>query len=347
MTFPRLQQMIGQLFIVGFTGQSPSDTHPICRDITERNLGGVIIFDRHLATKSATNNITGASQLKQLTATLQKYRGTKLLIAVDQEGGRVNRFREEFGFPVTPSAGELGRTASVHASTKCAKQTASMLKNCGVNLNLAPVVDLNSNPANPIIGKIGRSFSDNADKVCEHASIWITEQAKAGILSCLKHFPGHGSSKDDSHLGFVDITKSWRAAELEPYQKLIDMDLADAIMAGHLYNKNLDPKYPATLSRLSIDRLLRDKMHFSGVVISDDMQMKAITDTYGLVDACIMALKAGVDLVIIGNNLSYDPTIFTRIYKTVLEAVDRGTLHEDIIKTAYRRVQNFKSLIDT
>lgn len=342
---PSLKQMIGQLFIIGFTGKTVSKSHPIFTDIDERSLGGVIIFDRHLATKAATNNITGAAQLKQLTATLQEFSSTKLLIAVDQEGGRVNRFREEFGFPVSPSAEQLGAATGTMQSRASATQTAYMLKNCGVNLNLAPVVDLNSNNKNPIIGKVERSFSDKPDKVFEHASIWVTEHRKAGILSCLKHFPGHGSSKNDSHLGFVDITKSWQTTELEPYKKLITKGLADAIMVGHLYNKDLDPDYPATLSVPTINKLLKEDMQFGGVVISDDLQMRAITDKYALEDACIMALKAGVDLIIIGNNLSYDPTIFSRIHKAIEKAVNKGSLSEETIRNAWKRVQTFKSLL--
>ena len=345
MNNPPLNQMIGQLFIVGFKGHTLSHSDPICRDITERNLGGVILFDRHLATQTAANNITGTSQLTNLTNILQELNSEKLLIAVDQEGGKVNRFRKEYGFPLTPSAGELGIADGTRKSTKSAQQTAHMLKSCGINLNLAPVVDLNTNTTNPIIGKIGRSFSGDPRKVCGHATTWIVEHQKEGVLSCLKHFPGHGSSKDDSHLGFVDITETWQIAELIPYSELIADGLADAIMVGHLYNNKLDPEYPATLSKKIITETLKEKMVFRGAVISDDMQMRAITDKYGLEEACIMAIAAGVDIVIIGNNLSYDPDIFTGVHKAVLKAVDKGILNEDTIKSAWRQVQNFKSLI--
>ncbi|MFT5730469.1 MAG: beta-N-acetylhexosaminidase [Desulforhopalus sp.] len=345
MNYPPLDQMIGQLFIIGFKGQTISENDPIGLDIAERNLGGVILFDRHLATQAKTNNITGTEQLEKLTSKLQEFRPEKLLIAVDQEGGRVNRFREEFGFSLTPSAGDLGLTNATTETAKSSKQTAQMLRSCGINLNFAPVVDLNSNPTNPIIGKIGRSFSNAPDTVCAHASTWIAEHRKENILSCLKHFPGHGSSRDDSHLGFVDITDSWDGAELIPYENLIAEGLADAIMVGHLYNKAFDPNYPATLSLKTIKEILRQKLQYKGIVISDDMQMKAITDKYGLVEACIISLAAGVDMLIIGNNLSYDPNIFAGIHKEIIQAVDKGTLSEDTIKSAWRRVQNYKSLI--
>lgn len=345
MNYPPMDQMIGQLFIIGFKGQTISETDPIGLDITKRNLGGVILFDRHLATKATTNNITGAGQLTELTAQLQGLRSEKLLIAVDQEGGRVNRFREEFGFPQTQSAGDLGLTDDTSKTTKSSEQTAHMLHSCGLNLNLAPVVDLNSNITNPIIGKIGRSFSNHPDIVCAHASDWIAGHKKENILSCLKHFPGHGSSKEDSHLGFVDITDSWNEKELTPYKNHITKGLADAIMVGHLYNKTFDTEYPATLSFKTIQKILRQKLNYNGVVISDDMQMKAITDKYGLTEACILSLSAGIDMIIIGNNLEYDPNIFTTIQQAVVEAVDKGTLSKDTIKSAWKRVQNYKSLI--
>ncbi len=345
MNYPPMDQMIGQLFIIGFKGQTISEADPIGLDITKRNLGGVILFDRHLATKATTNNITGADQLAELTAQLQGLRSEKLLIAVDQEGGRVNRFREEFGFPQTPSAGDLALTDDTSKTAKSSEQTAHMLHSSGLNLNLAPVVDLNSNITNPIIGKIGRSFSNDPNIVCAHASDWIASHKKENILSCLKHFPGHGSSKEDSHLGFVDITDSWNETELTPYKDLITMGLADAIMVGHLYNKTFDTEYPATLSFKTIQKILRQKLNYNGVVISDDMQMKAITDKYGLTEACILSLSAGIDIIIIGNNLEYDPNIFTTIHQAVAQAVDKGTLSEDTIKSAWKRVQNYKSLI--
>lgn len=345
MTYPSLEQMLGQLFIVGFKGQQLSESPNIVCDIQKRNLGGVILFDRHLATKAPTNNITGAAQLTQLTDELQRLHETKLLIAVDQEGGKVNRFREEFGFKLSPSAAKLGEKPDTKETVEMARQVVQMLKSGGINFNLAPVVDLNSNPANPIVGKVERSFSTDCSEVCQHASAWITEHRKAGILTCLKHFPGHGSSEKDSHLGVVDISNSWKETELAPYSDLIDKGLADAIMVGHLYHKQLDPLFPATLSRQVVTHLLRQKMHYTGIVLSDDMQMKAITDRYGLAEACIMAIAAGVDMVIIGNNLDYDGDIFSKIHTSLLQAVDNGSLSEDRVRSAWMRVNTLKSQI--
>ncbi len=220
-----------------------------------------------------------------------------------------------------------------------------MLRNVGVNLNLAPVVDLNVYEENPIIGKYGRSFSADGDTVTAHAEAWIREHREQGILSCLKHFPGHGSSRTDSHLGFVDITESWQDTELLPYQQLVRAGLADAIMVGHLFNKNFDEQYPATLSRATIQKLIRQELQFEGVVISDDMQMKAITDHYGLEDACCKALAAGVDLLIIGNNLDYDPMILSKVRDVILRGLDKGIITEARLENAWRRIQKFKQLL--
>jgi beta-N-acetylhexosaminidase len=199
-----------------------------------------------------------------------------------------------------------------------------------VNFNLAPVVDLNVYPQNPIIGRYGRSFSAQASLVAAHASAWIDEHRRTGIGCCIKHFPGHGSSRSDSHLGFVDITDTWQEEELEPYRLLLDGGQVGAVMVGHLFHKTFDPVYP------------RGSLNFHGLVVSDDMQMKAITSHYGLAEGCCRALAAGVDLLIVGNNLEHDPHIFKKLKAAVLAAVDRGMLTEERIDEAYSAVENFK-----
>jgi beta-N-acetylhexosaminidase len=345
MTTISLEQKIGQLFILGFSGATLRPDHPIAQDIAKRNLGGVIIFDRFLAASKDTNNIVNASQLTMLTASLQKMAETPLLVAVDQEGGQVNRFRKERGFPVTLSARDLGKFSDLKLTIESAEQTARMLRDVGVNLNLAPVVDLDVYEENPIIGKYGRSFSANPSIVAAHSKAWVKEHRRQGLLTCLKHFPGHGSSHTDSHLGFVDITETWQETELQPYQHLISDNLADSIMLGHLFNRNFDERYPATLSPTTIQKLVRQQLQFTGVVISDDMQMKAITGHYGLEDACCKALAAGVDLLIIGNNLDYDPSILSKVKDQILKGVDEGIITEARIEKAWSRIQKFKQLL--
>ena len=337
-----LRQKIGQLFLIGFAGDSLSATHPLIADIEEENLGGVILFDRFIAENKACHNITCAEQVEKLTTDLQEVAKGRLLIAVDQEGGKVNRFKAERGFPTTPTAAELGRSENTEATATSGRQTARLLKRLGINFNLAPVVDLDSNKDNPIIGRYGRSFSNDGHSIAAHAKAWIEAHRAEGILCCLKHFPGHGSSTEDSHQGFVDITTSWHERELLPYELLINSGHAEAIMVGHLVNRNLDALYPATLSPATLQTLLRRKLGFNGLRVSDDMQMKAITAHYGLEDACCRALGAGIDLLIIGNNLMHDPGILVKVKDAIMKSVHQGEISEQRITEACASVEKFK-----
>lgn len=334
--------MIGQLFIIGFQGDTLQKGSMIVEDIVERNLGGVILFDRFLAGKSKTNNIVSSQQLKQLNGELQQLSDTPLFIGVDQEGGRVCRLKEENGFPASPTALEICKKNRVKFSAEKAELIASTLAETGINFNFAPVADLDLNPENPVIGKLQRSFSANPNKVVEQCQIWLDCHRKLGVLGCLKHFPGHGSSEDDSHQGFVDITNSWEEIELVPYKELIFQNKIDAIMMGHLFHSGMDSQYPASLSSKIIGNLLRKKLNFKGVILTDDMQMKAITDRFGLQESIILALSAGADLIIFGNNLSYDASILKKAVTYVEDAIADKLLSSDIIVRAYNRVQQLK-----
>ncbi len=344
MTHHSIKEKIGQLFMIGFEGATLSKNDPVAVDIAERNLGGVVLFDTLLAKKCATNNIVSPTQVADLTSTLQDLAAGNLLIAVDQEGGRVARLKEQHGFPATPDAETLGRTGDPGETTRCSHQVARMLNSLGINFNLAPVVDLNVYRKNPIIGVYGRSFSSNPDIVFENTAGWIKAHGQEGVLSCLKHFPGHGSSRNDSHLGFVDISTTWNEIELQPYKDFIARGYEEAIMVGHLFNSRFDKSHPATLSYATLNGILRRQLGHKGVIVSDDMQMRAITDQYGLADSCCRAISAGVDLLIIGNNLCYDPHILERAQAEILRALTDGKLTEERIEEAWSRIQHFKLL---
>lgn len=336
-----IEHKLGGLLITGFFGYETRAEDYIIRDIEQHGLGGVILFDKHLATRSERNNIINPEQVGALSRDLQIAAGEQLFIATDQEGGLVSRFKQEYGFPETGTAYALGQT-STECTEKAAQQTAKMLKDAGVNFNFAPVVDLNSNPANPIIGKYQRSFSADPAVVIRHAKIWINTHRTQNIISCLKHFPGHGSAQSDSHQGFVDISNSWQKAELTPYLELHKQQLVDAIMTGHLFNHHFDTEYPATLSYSTLEQALRQKVNYNGVVLSDDMQMGAISKFYGFEEACCKALMAGVDILVIGNNLSYDPEIVPKLTTFFKRALDNGTLSEARINQAWEKVQQLK-----
>ncbi len=337
----KLKDRLGQLFILGFKGTTLEADNPIVRDL-HNNLGGVILFDKLLANRQNTNNISSPAQVKALTESLQKHATHPLLIAIDQEGGLVRRLKTATGFPKTASAQELGAADDPILTSIHAFCVAGTLKALGINLNLAPSVDLNTYADNPVIGKLGRSFSADPLTVIRHAAIWIKEHRKLNILTCLKHFPGHGSSRTDSHLGFTDITKSWQEEELIPFKTLIQQDLADCVMPGHLFHDVLDKKYPTSLSPAVIINILRKTLGFEGLVITDDLQMKAITDEYGLGESVCLALAAGVDMLIIGNNLEYDPQLLKKLIPTVLKAVEEGKIPEARIYEALQKVDDIK-----
>lgn len=337
-----LEKQIGQLLIVGMQGPLVTTNSPIIRDIHTRNLGGVILFDRFLHEKQPDNNIISHQQVKKLVHDLRDNAERPLLIAVDQEGGRVNRFKAERGFPVTPTAGKLGQTTGTEQTTIAAEQTAAMLASLGINLNLAPVVDLDIFPDNPIIGRHQRSFSSDPAEVTAHAMAWITAHRQHRVKTCIKHFPGHGSAHADSHLGFVDISNHWHNDEIIPYQNLIDRDMVDAVMTGHLYNRTLDQDFPATLSHQTVSGLLRAELNYDGVVLSDDMQMRAITSHYGLEEAVCRAINAGIDLLIFGNNLDYDPDITNKAIRAIIKGLRHGTITEETLTAALERVEKFK-----
>lgn len=339
-----LNDMIGQCFLIGFRGAELAKSNPVVADIRKRNLAGVILFDRFLAGNSQSNNILNAEQTARLIADLQNEAGDRLLVAVDQEGGMVSRFKEDRGFPTTLPAAQLGQFSDTEATRQAAEQTAGLLAGLGINLNLAPVADLNSFTANPIIGKYQRSFSADPAVVSRHVEVWIRAHHQHAVRCCLKHFPGHGSARTDSHLGFVDISTVWQNEELIPFAKMIEAGCADAIMTGHLYHRALDSQWPATLSASILNGLLREQMGFAGVIISDDLQMQAITSRYGLEEAAWMALAAGVDLLIFGNNLHYDPDLVKKCTVAIVSAVRRGDLSEERIYQAWQRVQRLKQL---
>ena len=341
-----LEKNIGQLFLIGFKGEAISSSSPIVRDIREHNLGGVILFDRLLAEDGVANNIRSAEQLQQLTSDLQSEAATPLFIAVDQEGGRVARLKPDHGFPATRSAAALGATSNSRLTAAEAWTIAQALHQTGINLNLAPVVDLACNPDNPVIAALGRSFSSDPIQVIAHASAFIKAHRTQHILTCIKHFPGHGSSRNDSHRGFTDISSTWDKSELTPYKTLIDQGLVDTIMIGHLFHRDLDPKLPATLSKATITDLLRCQLGYNGVVISDDLQMQAITDHYSLEEAACKALAAGVDLLIIGNNLIRDPEIIPRLVQAILSSVKQGLLSRERLEQSCARIRLLKQNLE-
>lgn len=337
-----LDVKIGQMLKIGFRGMEVADTNHIVRDIQKYDLGGVILFDYDVPNDTAYRNIQSPEQVEKLVYDLKQLSENPLIVSIDQEGGSVARLKGKYGFPKTVSAEYLGKVNNLDSTQYYARQTAETLEQLGINMNLAPVVDVNFNPDNPVIGELQRSFSSDPRIVTKHASIYIKTLHKYNILSVLKHFPGHGSSEEDSHLGVVDVTDVWSRTELIPYQQLIDSSLVDAVMTAHIFNANLDSTYPATLSKPTIDGILRDSLNFEGVVISDDLMMGAIRKEYGLETTIEQALHAGVDILSFANNSVYDPDIVPKAHRIIKMLVDKGEISRDRIDRSYGRIMDLK-----
>lgn len=330
------------MLLVGFSGLTVGEASDVVSDIRDHNLGGVVLFDKDQPTHGDIRNVRSPEQVKTLVAGLQAAARMPLLVAVDEEGGLVARLDERHGFPPTSSAAQLGARNDLASTTQEATELAETLRSVGVNLNLAPVVDLNVNPNNPIIGALGRSFSADPAVVTAQAKAFIAGHHNTGVKTTLKHFPGHGSSTGDTHLGLVDVTNSWTRTELEPFANLIKADQADAVLTAHVFNAKLDGQHPATLSKPIITGILREQLGWDGLVLSDDMQMGAIREAYGHEDAVRLALEAGVDVLTIAQQQVYEPGIVTQTIEIVERLVEEGTLDEARIDESYRRVMAFK-----
>jgi beta-N-acetylhexosaminidase len=327
---------IGQMIEIGFP---KAEVDPkVLEEVRQGKVGAVIIFEKNIP---PTNSFNG---LKKITWTYQNAAPIPLLISIDQEGGRVNRLKEKYGFPRSITAEAMGKSKldSVRFYTE---STAATLAGLGININFAPVVDLAINRDNPIIAKVGRAFSANEDSVIMMAKEVVKIHRKYGVLTALKHFPGHGSSKDDTHKGLTDVTTTWQDRELKPYKALIDSGYVDGVMTSHIVHRTLEPDgHPGTLSDDILTGILRNTLHFDGVVFSDDMQMHAITKHYSLEDAIKMAINAGVDIMTFSNNIAgSDERTSDKVHSIIRKMVETGVVKQERIDASFKRIMRMKS----
>jgi len=337
-----LEKKIGQMLMIGFHGTTATPNSKICKDIKKYNVGSVILFDYNPVDKTKPKNIANRTQLKKLTKQLQSCSSDgKLLIAVDQEGGRVQRLKSKYGFyGKFPKASDVTKMNSSQIKSTYEKMSKE-LKSVGINYDLAPVVDLDINMKNHVIHGLGRSFGKDPKVVAKYASSFIDAMHKYGVLTSLKHFPGHGSSVGDTHKGYVDVTKLWKDSELKPYEYL--KDKADTVMVAHVFNKKIDAKYPATLSYKTVNNLLRKKIGYKGVVITDDLQMGAVSKKYTLNDTLQLAINAGDDILLFGNQLDPRKVVSTKkLVTTIVNLVTTGKVNMQSIENAYIRVTRLK-----
>ena len=328
-----LQKKVGRLLIAGFKGITMSDE--IKHLIHEYHIGGVILFGRNIGTPQEILDLTQSLQKEAKAAGYT----SPLLICIDQENGAVRRLGE--GTTIIPGAMLLGATHEPMHARKAGFLTGKELRALGINWNLAPVVDINNNPQNPVIGV--RSFGENASEVTEMAKNSMLGMQEAGIMTTLKHFPGHGDTSVDSHLDLPVIghdLKRLHEVELVPFKECIAAG-ADAIMSAHVYFPALEKEAntPATLSRSVITGLLREELGFDGVITTDCMEMDAIAKGIGTVNGCVKAVEAGVDLVMVSH---IHPLQEESVLK-LMEAVINGTVAEQQIDRSIERIESMIS----
>lgn len=344
------QKMIGQMIMVGFEGISPSDPQvkQIHEHISQGRIGGILLF-RH--------NIQNKKQLQGLVSYLKEAAppDLPLLVAIDQEGGKVQRLSSENGGRDYPSAKIVREQHTPQEAFQIYLEMAGELAALGLNVNFGPVVDFDRDSATgrvcPVIGGLERSFGTRTQEIVDYARAFVEAHRQRGILTSLKHFPGHGLAAKDSHQGLVDITHTWRESEMEPYRELNASHHADMIMVGHLWLGHFDGGYPATLSEHIIHPLLREQMDYQGVIMTDDLHMGAIGQHYGLEEVVLFAVQAGNDILLFSNNKaaaqgikdfkgSIDVIDF--IYDTLQSALDRGELSPDRLRKSYERIKSMK-----
>jgi beta-N-acetylhexosaminidase len=341
--FAAVAPQLGQLLLVGFRGTDVDAETDLERLICRVRVGGILLFGRNVVEPSQVARLTGRAR-----EIARDCGAPALLIAVDAEGGQVMRLGPAAGYTPTLSARELGASNDLALAELEGRRIGQRLRSAGINWNLAPVVDVGYNPANPVIVGYGRSFGANPRHVVALAGAWIRGMHTAGILTALKHFPGHGSSFADSHHGFVDVTDTADLAiELLPYRELIAENLADSIMTAHVFNSRLDRRYPATLSTPTLTGLLRGRLGFDGVVVSDDLRMGAIEQRYGIDRAAVLTLEAGVDIVLIADDRLPDGRSAAEVaVGAVRHAVGTGRLPLERATAALARVRALKHRVE-
>ena len=328
-----MRRMLGQKLVFGFHGKTlPEEFKNLLR---EYKIGNVILFLR---------NVESAEQLRALCAEIQSLvqeeTGYPAFIIIDQEGGMVTRLPQDA--VNVPGAMALAATADPENARLASEITIRQLRGLGANFNMAPVLDVNSNPANPVIGV--RSFGDEAERVASLGCAAIAPYAGSGVLCCAKHFPGHGDTAVDSHLGLPRVDKTEEALEqleLIPFRRAIEAGVP-AIMMSHVLFPNIEPEQvPCTMSRRMVTGLLKQKLGFRGLILTDCMEMGAIRDYYGTPEGVVASIKAGVDLAEISS--AFDLELAAA--KAVNEAAERGEFDVEEIRASVEKILCYKKML--
>lgn len=324
-----LDEKIGQMIFSGVNGtQMTAETKDI---IQNYHVGGIILFADNIESKTQT--VSFLNEIKTENAD----NPTSLLLGVDEEGGSVTRMPDEM--KSLPSSRSIGKLNDPDVSFNTGAILGKQMKALGFNLDFAPVLDVNSNPDNPVIGD--RSFGDNPDIVTRLGIQTMKGIQREGVISVMKHFPGHGDTGEDSHLELPRVDKDYQELselELVPFQKAIS-EGADVSMVAHILLPKIDENYPASMSKKVITGILREDYDFDGVVITDDLTMEAITDHYNVADAAVQTVKAGGDLLLV----AHEPDLVAAVFDKLKAAVENGEISEKRIDESVERIRRLKA----
>jgi beta-N-acetylhexosaminidase len=314
-----LEKQAASLFTVGFYGKSVTED---LKGLLARGVGGVISFARNVGTPL---------EVLELNRELKRSAGRPLLLAVDQEGGQVARLRQ--GFTEIPSMRAVGATANAALARELGTAIGRELRAVGFDMNYAPVLDIDTNPDNPVIG--ARSFGRTPEIVTELGLALAEGLQDAGVAACGKHFPGHGDTSQDSHLELPKLPHAMgrlERVELSPFKAAAKAGIA-SFMTAHVIFEAVDAQHPATMSHAVLTGILRQKLGYDGLVVSDDVEMKAIADNYGVEEAVLLGLNAGVDHFL----CCHTAELTHRAIEAIVKAVESGQVSRETLATATRR----------
>lgn len=337
-----LEEMAGQMIVVGFQGNDADDASvkALREDIAASRIGGVMLLKTNVKSLDAVAAMNAA--FRAASPDLPPF------ITVDQEGGAVERLTRDVGFKEIPTAASIAANNTPEQAEAIYADMAKSIGALGFSVNFGPVADVNLNKNNQVIAKFGRSYSADPAVVAAYDEAFIAGHHAAGVLTALKHFPGHGSSTADSHEGFVDITQTWKPEELDPYRALIAAGDVDMVMIGHLYHADYSDagaQTPSSLSPQWITGVLRDELKFNGVVISDDLEMGAIRDHFTLNQTITMAVRAGMDVLLFSNTAKYHAGLSQEILDILVTEAKADPAFADRIAQSYERIVALKARI--
>ncbi|HEY8574739.1 MAG TPA: glycoside hydrolase family 3 N-terminal domain-containing protein [Devosia sp.] len=337
-----IEQMAGQMIVVGFQGDDAADASvkTLAGELAEGRLGGVMFLKTNVKSLDAVRGMNEA--FRAASPELLPF------ITVDQEGGAVERLTKAVGFKEIPNAATIAKNHSPIVAEEIYGDMAKGIADLGFSVNFGPVADVNLNANNQVIARFGRAFGDEAQTVIAYDEAFIRGHHAAGLLTALKHFPGHGSSTADSHEGFVDITQTWQESELDPYRELIAEGIVDMVMVGHLFHASYaeeGAQTPASLSPQWITGVLREDLGFDGVVISDDLEMGAIRDHFTLEETVVQAVRAGTDVLLFSNTADYRAGLGQEVLDILLAEAEADPEFAARIEQSYGRIVELKQRI--